>query len=145
MIDLFASVMPPGDKRVFEDPRMREMFTDDILNGTEHNNEAIFLDARLFGRDWGFELSGIRTPVHLWYGDSDSIVPIEHGEHMASRIAGSVFNVRPEEGHLGGLGASDVIFDALLGEWDAALASAKPRAVARNPSSAEAAKGGSGT
>jgi pimeloyl-ACP methyl ester carboxylesterase len=59
------------------------------------------------------------VPVHLWYGDADNIVPLAHGEHMARRIPGSVLKVRPEEGHLGGLGASREVIETLLEEWDA--------------------------
>jgi hypothetical protein len=29
-----------------------------------------------------------------------------------------VLRIRPEEGHLGGLGASDEVFDAILAHWD---------------------------
>jgi pimeloyl-ACP methyl ester carboxylesterase len=53
----------------------------------------------------------------MWYGDADVIVPIAHGEHMAERIPHAVLRIRPEEGHLGGLGATDEVFDALLGHW----------------------------
>lgn len=117
-MDLFASFMPPGDQRVFQDPGIRKMFIEDILLGSRRFMQAFLLDAILFGRPWGFSLGGIRVPVHMWYGDADVIVPIAHGEHMARRIPGAVLRVRPEEGHLGGLGASDEIFDALLGHWN---------------------------
>ena len=117
-IDAFAHFMPPGDQRVFADPAVREMFVDDMLRGNRQNMQALFCDAILFGRSWGFDLAEIEPPVHMWYGDADNIVPLEHGEHMARRIPRSVFKVRPEEGHLGGLGASTEILDALLAEWE---------------------------
>jgi pimeloyl-ACP methyl ester carboxylesterase len=117
-MDLFASFMPPGDKRVFEDERVRFMFMDDLLRGTEHYMQAALLDGVLFGRHWGFELASIRVPVHMWYGDSDNIVPVAHGVHMSERIPDATLRIRAEEGHLGGLGASDEIMDALLGDWD---------------------------
>jgi len=117
-INAFASFMPPGDQRVFAEPAIREMFTEDLKRGSRHYMQALFLDAVLFGRHWGFELGAIQSPVHMWYGDSDNIVPLEHGEHMAKRIPRSFFKVRPEEGHLGGLGASYEILDALLSEWE---------------------------
>jgi len=119
-INTFAAFMPPGDKRVFEDEAVRKMFAQDLLQGSEHHMQAIFCDAVLFGRHWGFALADIETPIHMWYGDADNIVPISHGEHMADRLPNAVFRVRKEEGHLGGLGASDEILDALLGEFDAA-------------------------
>ncbi len=117
VIDLFALVMPPGDQRIFEDPALREMFLEDLILGSRRYMQAIFLDAMLFGRPWGFSLADLRVPIHLWYGDSDTIVPVHHGEHLARRIPGAKLRVRVEEGHLGGLGASEEIFDALLEHW----------------------------
>ena len=104
---------------LFANEAVREMFADDLIRGSRTNMQALFLDAALFGRHWGFALGDIRVPVHLWYGDADNIVPVEHGHHMASRIPKAVLRVRPDEGHLGGLGASDEILDAVLAEWEA--------------------------
>lgn len=117
VIDLFASVMPPGDQRVFEDPALREMFLEDLILGSRRYMQAIFLDAMLFGRPWGFSLADLRVPIHLWYGDSDTIVPVHHGEHLARRIPGATLRIRAEEGHLGSLGASEEILDTLLEHW----------------------------
>jgi pimeloyl-ACP methyl ester carboxylesterase len=129
-VDLFASMMPPGDQRVFADPAIRQMFTEDLQRGSRQYMQAAFLDAILFGREWGFSLEAIQVPIHMWYGDADNIVPVEHGEHMAEKIPQATLRVRPEEGHLGGLGASREIFDALLGHWpeseDARTAAASP-------------------
>ena len=129
--DLFARVMPPGDQRIFEDLATRKMFQQDLILGSRRHMQAIFLDAMLFGRPWGFALADIRVPIHLWYGDSDTIVPVRHGEHLAARIPGSKLRVRAEEGHLGGLGASREIFDALLAHWpDAAAPTRRTRSAA---------------
>lgn len=117
-MDLFASFMPPGDQRVFEDPAVRKMFIEDFVLGSRRHMQAFLLDAFLFGRPWGFSLRDLRVPVHMWYGDADVIVPLSHAEHMAERIPRAVLRVRPEEGHLGGLGASDEVFAAILGHWD---------------------------
>jgi len=54
--------------------------------------------------------------VHLFYGDADNIVPLEHGRHLARILPSAKLIIRPEEGHLGGLGATDEVFEALLGE-----------------------------
>lgn len=125
-VDLFARTMPPGDQRVFEDPAVRSMFIDDLLLGSRRHMQAIFLDVALFGRDWGFALADIAVPVHLWYGDSDTIVPVHHGEHLAQRIPGARLRIRPGEGHLGGLAASHEVFEAVLGHWPEAAPAAEP-------------------
>lgn len=113
--DLFVKLLPPGDARVLADPATRRMFHEDLQHGCRHHMEALVLDLVLFGRPWGFALRDVRVPVRLWYGDADNIVPLAHGEHMAALLPDAALYVRPEEGHLGGLGASHEIFDALLG------------------------------
>ncbi len=114
-IDLFARFMPPGDQLVFADKAVREMFADDLVIGSRKNMQALFLDAVVFGRHWGFELRDIDVPVHMWYGDADNIVPLEHGKFMAERIPNAMLRVRRDEGHLGGLGASHEVLSAVLG------------------------------
>ncbi len=117
--DLFLRLLPAGDRRVFADPATREMFQDDLLQGSRGGMQAMFLDAALMGRPWGFALRDVRVPVRLWFGDADNVVPLEHGEHLAKHLQGSVLRVRPDGGHLGGLGATDEIFDEILGLWPA--------------------------
>lgn len=119
-IKAFSRFMPAGDQRVFSDPLVREMFLDDLILGSRGNMQAMFLDTRLFARDWGFRLTDIRVPVYLIYGDADTIVPIEHGYHIASKIPSSSLHVRADAGHLGGLEASAEIIDVLLTAWQQA-------------------------
>lgn len=114
--DLFLQLLPPGDQEVFADPATRRMFHEDIIHGSRSWMEALFFDVALFGKPWGFELRNVRVPVHLFYGDADNIVPVEHGEHMARILPHAKLDIRPQEGHLGGLGATHEIFDALLDE-----------------------------
>jgi pimeloyl-ACP methyl ester carboxylesterase len=116
-VDLVARLMPPGDQRLFADPAMRRMFQEDLILGARRNFQAIPIDVALFAREWGFTLADVAVPVHLWYGDSDSIVPPQHGEHLARLIPGARLTIRPGEGHLGGLGAAGEVFDAILGAW----------------------------
>lgn len=116
-VDVFARQMPPGDQRLFEDAAMRRMFQEDLILGSRHYMQAIPLDLALFARPWGFALGDIGVPVYLWYGDSDPIVPVQHGEHLAQRIPGAELRIRRGEGHLGGLAASQEVFEAILRHW----------------------------
>ena len=116
-MDSFARFMPPGDQAMFEDPMIRTMFEDDILLASKDQMQAMLHDVVIFGRDWGFLLSDINTPIYLLYGNADNIVPVEHGEHIAQRLPNAELRIRDGEGHLGGLGASEEIFNDLLSHW----------------------------
>jgi pimeloyl-ACP methyl ester carboxylesterase len=117
-LDLFARAMPPGDQRVFAEPAVRRMFQEDLILGSREQMHAIWLDARLFGRDWGFDVRNLRTPVLLRYGDADVIVPLAHGEHLARLLPHAELRVYAGEGHVGSLGASREIFEFVLARWD---------------------------
>jgi pimeloyl-ACP methyl ester carboxylesterase len=71
-------------------------------------------DLILFWRPWGFSLRDLRVPVHFWHGDTDNIVPLAHGEHMASLVRDASLTVRPGQSHLGGFGAADEVLDVLF-------------------------------
>ncbi len=116
-MDLFAKLLSEGDQRVFADPGMRRMFIEDLVGGSRSDMRAFMFDTVLFGRHWGFLLGDLEVPVHLLYGDSDNIVPLEHAYHMAEKIPGARLSIREDEGHLGGLGASEEIFQAIIDDW----------------------------
>lgn len=116
-VDLFARVMPPGDRAVLVEPHIRRMFQEDLILGSRRNMSAIALDVALFGRPWGFALGDVRVPVYLRYGDADRIVPASHGQHLAERLPNARLRVYSGEGHLGSLGASREVIDTILEHW----------------------------
>ena len=81
------------------------------------SSEAVPHDIVLFGREWGFELRSVNVPIHFWQGDADNIVPLAHGEHLASLVPGAELRVRPGESHLGGLGISEEVLEVVLADW----------------------------
>lgn len=68
-------------------------------------------DDLAFINDWGFDLAAIKTPVSIWQGDQDRMVPFAHGRWLASNVAGAAVHLQPGEGHLSlMLGRADDIF-----------------------------------
>jgi len=116
--ELYARISPEGDRRVFARPDMKEMFLDDILTGSKPGLRAPVFDLLLFWRPWGFSLSDVRVPTHFWHGDSDNIVPLAHGQHMASLVQNAAVTIRPGESHLGGFAAAEEVLDVLFEMWD---------------------------
>jgi len=115
--DLVVKVFPESDRRVLSDPGNKAMFIDDLVRGNRRYFHAVMYDLVLFGRHWGFSPRDITVPVHFWHGDADSIVPVRHGEHMASIVPGADLQVRPGDSHLGNLTAAAEVFDSLLSHW----------------------------
>jgi pimeloyl-ACP methyl ester carboxylesterase len=59
-------------------------------------------DDLAFTRDWGISLEalGHATPVAIWQGDQDRMVPIAHGDWLIDNIPLARARRRPGEGHL---------------------------------------------
>jgi pimeloyl-ACP methyl ester carboxylesterase len=59
-------------------------------------------DDLAFTRDWGLSLAalGHATPVAIWQGDQDRMVPAAHGSWLAENIPQARLRLLPGQGHL---------------------------------------------
>lgn len=57
-------------------------------------------DGLALTRPWGFDLSTIRTPVSIWQGGQDAMVPYSHGKWLATHVPGARAHLFDNEGHL---------------------------------------------
>lgn len=51
-------------------------------------------------RPWGFDLSEISTPVSIWQGSLDTMVPFAHARWLAAKVAGAQAHLIEGEGHI---------------------------------------------
>lgn len=110
----YAAIQPDGDKNLLREPDFKNMFLDDLLNGSRVQVSAPMSDIVLFARDWGFTAADVTVPVYWWHGDADHIIPHAHGEHLSARLPEAVFTTVPGQAHLGGLGIAPEVLTTLL-------------------------------
>ncbi len=126
-IELYAKVGPGADARVLRVPHMREMFIDDLVEGSRTQLRSIVYDMILFTQEWDLELSAIDVPVRFYQGDDDFYVPLSHGAHMASMLPNGSLEYRPGTGHLDGFDAADAAMDFIAGHGGASAKSGSAR------------------
>lgn len=107
----YASVWPEDDQRILADPEVEAIFVDDIINVFQGRCQSMVDDARLLGRDWGFRLADVKSPVRWWHGDADPLVPIAGVEAAVSRLQDGELTLRSGESHLGGFAIIDQVFE----------------------------------
>src|SRR3954447_13902755 len=56
-------------------------------------------DYQLIGRDWGFEVGGIRSHCILWRGERDAMLPEAHTEYLTRTLQRSELRQVPNCGH----------------------------------------------
>jgi pimeloyl-ACP methyl ester carboxylesterase len=73
-------------------------------------------DDLAFTHDWGLSLDalGHATPVAIWQGDQDRMVPQTHGAWLAANIPLARARFRPGEGHLSLISRLGEILDDLM-------------------------------
>ena len=111
----YVRVLGFADRPVLNDAAFKAMFLHDLLTAGELRSVAH--DMALFSRHWGFLLGEVRTPVVVWQGLADTIVPPSHGHHLAARLPQGELHVRPGEGHFAGFADVVSVLDRLREVW----------------------------
>jgi pimeloyl-ACP methyl ester carboxylesterase len=135
VFDLYARFLGFADSPILRNPQFKAMFLHDLL--TAKDLRATAHDLALFARHWGFHLDEITTPVIVWTGLADVIVPPSHGHHQAARIPRGELHVRPGEGHFAGFSEVADVLDRAREVWgdqtaEPASVSAPPTPPRRN-------------
>ena len=86
-----------------ERPGLRDRLERMLEHGYDQGSVGVADDVLSFaGDDWGFDLDAVRTPVHLFYGAKDPVVPAAHGRWYRRHLrhAHPRLTVVPRSGHL---------------------------------------------
>jgi pimeloyl-ACP methyl ester carboxylesterase len=88
------------DRNLLDEPELASVFIDGVREAFLGGIKGANLEAGLYTRPWGFELSAIDAEVHLWHGAQDYNVPISIGRCVAEALPDCQANFLEEEGHL---------------------------------------------
>lgn len=114
VIESMRGILPPIDQNA-----LTAQFGDDLA-AMFHEALRVSVDGWLdddlaFVAPWGFGLDEIRSPVSIWQGSVDLMVPFAHGQWLARHIPGVTANLREGEGHVSVmLGAMGEMLDGLV-------------------------------
>ncbi len=87
------------DRALLSDPAIAAQVKGFRFEASRQGVQGMIQEARLLTSPWGFPLEDIRIPVHLWYWEGDSIVPLQMGRYLHSRIPNTVPHFLPGGGH----------------------------------------------
>lgn len=87
------------DRAVLSDPAISKQVKGFRFEASRQGVQGMIQEARLLTSPWGFPLEDIRIPVHLWYWEGDSIVPLQMGRYLHSRIPSTVPHFLTGGGH----------------------------------------------
>jgi pimeloyl-ACP methyl ester carboxylesterase len=96
----FEKELSEPDRAVIADPKFRDFLVQTAREALRGGPRGVVDDSAIQAREWGFGLDRIGTPVHLWHGNADKVVPLSHSQFAAATIRDATLTVFPGEGHL---------------------------------------------
>ncbi len=101
-IDAIAAQMSACDRQIMQQPEIRERIKADLREAYRQGVEGHIRDSQLVmtSRGWGFDLSQITVPVHVWYGEQDRLVTKAMAQYLVRTIPTARPHFLPEKGHL---------------------------------------------
>lgn len=91
---------PECDRALMErEPLLLQLTMDAVFDAFREGTHGATQEMQLFGRPWGFALSDIRAPVHVWHGTEDVNVPIAVARRLCEEIPGAQAHMIEGGGH----------------------------------------------
>jgi pimeloyl-ACP methyl ester carboxylesterase len=100
IIDLMGGLLSQPDRDAMVDDDARELFVEGLRYGFVNGWRGYFDDNVAIMSPWGFDVSHITVPVHLFYGDDDLMVPATHGKWLSTHVPHAKTIHHPKDGHL---------------------------------------------
>jgi pimeloyl-ACP methyl ester carboxylesterase len=99
VLETIAREVPAPDRAVLARPDARQVMRDSLAESVRQGVRGWADDDLAFAAPWGFEIGAIATPVRLWQGELDVLVPRSHAEYLQARIPEATFELVPDAGH----------------------------------------------
>jgi pimeloyl-ACP methyl ester carboxylesterase len=93
-----ATLLTPVDVAAVR--TLGQEIVDDFSHALSVGIDGWLDDDLAFVRPWGFDLETMTTPVQIWQGDQDLMVPAQHSRWLARHLHTSELRSLPDEGHL---------------------------------------------
>ena len=97
--------LPEADRAVVADHGIREMLSENLVEGLRTSTNGWTDDVLAIVRPWGFDPARIVVPVLLWHGASDVFSPVGHAHWLARRVRTAELRLVQGASHFGALEA----------------------------------------
>src|SRR5581483_1597285 len=83
---IFDELMSPHDQEVLAEPRFAAALVTSEREALRQGGSGGGWDNVAWIGPWDVDISRVRCPVHLWYGDDDRFAPRAHGEWLRDHL-----------------------------------------------------------
>jgi pimeloyl-ACP methyl ester carboxylesterase len=98
-LDEAISGMVEADRQILGDPALRAVMIANASEMYRQGNGGVYDEALCLARPFGFPIDGVTTPVRIWHGAQDQVVPVGMGKYLEHVLPDAVATFYPHEGH----------------------------------------------
>ena len=99
LLALMIAKAPPCDQRTLRAPRFRAALACSTREAFAAGSNGAAIDLQRLCAPWGFDLEAIQTPVDVWHGRADRVVPSEMAASLKTVLAHANVHCCPDLGH----------------------------------------------
>lgn len=99
LMRLVSAKACPRDRRVLAQAYFRAALAASLREAFRNGARGAAAELRLLSAPWDFELADVRTPIGLWHGGDDRVVPIAMGRFLEHALGDCRATYVPEHGH----------------------------------------------
>ncbi len=100
VIELFGGLLSPVDRAALADETVRDLMASSMRESFATGWRGFYDDDREMFEPWGFDVAAITTPVAIWYGEHDLMVPPTHGRWLGDAIPTATTTYFANDGHV---------------------------------------------
>jgi len=100
LLAVLDGALSERDKRVLREPRIGDGFVADFREASLQGFAGGGWDNVAWIGPWDFEVSDVRCPVRLWYGDEDAMAAPDNGTWLQAHLSNATLTLRSGYGHL---------------------------------------------
>jgi len=99
MLDSQSHAFPLRDQAVLKESYVREALANSFVESLRQGSSGGAHELKILCNPWSFNLREIQTPIALWHGELDTIVPVTMGRRIASQIPRCRATFFSDDGH----------------------------------------------
>ncbi len=100
LVEQFRHIGAPApDQAVLAEGDTAHILNQTIADAMAKGAPGARRDLQLYSSDWGLDFGAIHLPIHIWHGDADGTVPIQHARWFAEQLPNAQLTELPGEGH----------------------------------------------
>jgi len=100
IIHLMAGDAPDCDKEALKNEVFNNIMIKAAQESLRTGSAGLSQDLIIYSQDWGFDLSDIHIPIHIWHGEMDTTLPVFFGKQFEEKIPDTTTVYYPEDGHI---------------------------------------------